>query len=1228
MRVVIDLQSAQGANRLEATGQNALAFTQAFAKLAGAREVLVVLSDGIYETVEPIRMALADSVPHDRIIVFPVPAAHSQSGRAVASEWTLRAAEKIREAFIADLRPDVVLILGLFEGLTDDLSVSIGSFERSAPTAVLLHELLSADEASTVLLDDATRKWYRRHIMFARVADRIMTVSSSMRTEAIERLQLDPQKVIALSHCPVAYPGSDCGAEDRDSLLARLGLSSRFVLVDAVHADAATLRGVRKRFAALPPALREGLTIAIAGDTTEVMGEHVVYLPGLSNGERQILSGWAAACVFKHGSELSRDANFMATLKAGAPVVLISETGAAVSGKSVAEPMCTDMAGFSSALESLLADGAERATLSMLALRRAQSLMWTDAAERAWAVCSELHEAHDAERVAPAHAPVRRPRMAYFSPLPPAQSGIADYSAVLLPELAFYYEIDVIVDTLECSADAVSTCFAIRDLEWFEAHAGEYDRVIYHIGNSPFHHYMLSAFDRYPGTVVLHDFYLGHLRMHPAGADPAYMRALYESHGFGAAADALRNPDAFWLYPTNLPLLTRAHGVLVHSEHAIDQARMWYGDHISKYIRRVRFLRAGVRPDRVSARARLGISENDFVVCSFGQVGPTKLSHVLLSAWAQSRLTSGQHCKLVFVGGSAGLYRDTMIRGIERCGSTYDVMMTGFAPAELYRDYLDAADLAVQLRTDSRGETSAAAFDCLAHEVPLIVNAHGSMSELPDDTVLRLVDNFDEAELTAALEQLWGDRSLCQQLTRSGSAYLALNHAPHAAAADFARAIEFFEEESGSARRARLIDSITKIRVETAVEDSDALSVARALDEALPDITVRTLFVDVSAVARVDLRTGVERVTRGILLELLKSPPAGWRVEPVYLSDGADKGFHYARRYVQRLLGLEVLELEDEPVRPLPGDILFGLDLYWPAYMAEEAYQQWRALGVSIQFVVYDILPVLQPHHFPDGFSENFEKWLRLITSVSDGLLCISQAVANEVAAWVNGHPAPRALPLQIKAFPLGADLQTSAPTRGVPDDAAQLLQTIASRPSVLMVGTVEPRKKHLDALAAMDRLWSRGTDVNLVIVGKQGWLTTDDAARLADHPERDKRFFWLSGVSDEFLDAIYKASTVLLAASSGEGFGLPLIEAAVHGVPVIARDLPVFREVAGDSATYFAGDDSALADALGKWLFDTNNGNRARLSRDIKLVTWEQSATALKRFMFEIRSRNGDVTR
>ena len=168
-------------------------------------------------------------------------------------------------------------------------------------------------------------------------------------------------------------------------------------------------------------------------------------------------------------------------------------------------------------------------------------------------------------------------------------------------------------------------------------------------------------------------------------------------------------------------------------------------------------------------------------------------------------------------------------------------------------------------------------------------------------------------------------------------------------------------------------------------------------------------------------------------------------------------------------------------------------------------------------------------------------------------------------------------------------------------------------RPSMLAVGTIEPRKGQTQLLDAMERLWAKGIDVNLVLVGKNGWKVETLVKRLRSHPELNHRLYWLEGISDEYLEKVYGSCSCLVAASLGEGFGLPLIEAAQKKLPILARDLPVFREVAGNFASYFHGTDPAdLSQAIETWLNRFASGEHVH-SEGMHWLTWKESAEALK---------------
>ncbi|NJD38569.1 MAG: glycosyltransferase [Geobacter sp.] len=806
----------------------------------------------------------------------------------------------------------------------------------------------------------------------------------------------------------------------------------------------------------------------------------------------------------------------------------------------------------------------------------------------------------------------RRLSLACVSPFPPLQSGISDYSAELVPELARYYDITLITDQPEITDPVLAAYFPVRSVAWFTEHGDRFERILYHIGNSHFHSHMFELLQVHPGTVVLHDAFLGGILNglgHAAGDPDAVLRTLYHGHGYAPLLAERREGREPVLdrYLCSLPMLCQACGVLVHSRFSRQLLRQQYGARFGSLVYQVPFMRlAQPLPGRAEARARLGIDAGVFLVCSFGFLGPTKLNHRLLSAWFSSALGRNPGCWLRLVGGDhQGDYSSHLQNLIRQAESPAAVAITGFIPAETYRDYLAAADVAVQLRENTKGETSAAVYDCLAAGLPLICNAHGSLAELPSDGVSMLPEAFEDRQLQELLEQLQSDPARGTSMAALASAWLQEHHHPALVGRSYHRAIE---QATAAAPRSHERHLQTEIPAAVLQEQSAALAASLAANQS--PCGMPQLLLDISAVARYDLKTGIERVVRSIMRELLEEPPAGYRVEPVCFNDQG--GYSYARQFTLQVFGLDATLLEDTPVQACSGDIFLGVDLILADLpKVADCLQHWHTRGVRINFVVYDLLPIQRPDCFPPQIEPAFCGWLDIVSRVADNLICISRAVADELEEQFRQEPPRRRLPLRIGHFHLGADIEASLPTTGLPPDAEQTLQTIAGAPAFLMVSTIEPRKGHTQALDAFELLWQQGIAVNLVIVGKPGWMTEQLIERLNSHPQQGRHLFCLYSVSDEMLALTYENCTCLLAPSEGEGFGLPLIEGAQHGLPLLVRDIPVFREVAGGYATYFTGTaPENLAEAIRRWL--QQPATERVSSSGMSWLTWRQSSRQL----------------
>ena len=844
----------------------------------------------------------------------------------------------------------------------------------------------------------------------------------------------------------------------------------------------------------------------------------------------------------------------------------------------------------------------------------------------------QLKHLLDPERKAPAPQQAnQRPRLAYVSPMPPAKTGIADYSAELLPVLAKYYQIDVIVE--QGSTPSSSSDYQLRAPDWLRNNVDSYSAVLYHFGNSPFHCYMAELLDEVPGIIVLHDFYLSGLiwsmenRQSFGGIK---MRELYYSHGYSALMDALEDEQKIAVrYPFNRSILERAQGVIVHSAVSFRLADQWYGEQACADWVQIPLLReladqSDKARSRALSRQALKLPEDAFVVCSFGLLGETKLNDRLIEAWQASNLASDTNCHLVFVGElGTDDYAQRLRKQLAALGNDSRISITGWADSATFEHFLAAADVAVQLRSLSRGETSAAVLDCMNHCLATIVNANGSMADLPEKGMLRLPDAFTNAQLVEALQVLRHDSHARTALGQHGRDVIEQQHTPEHCAGLYHAAIEQYSQRNRQFEE-DLQDKLAKLPIPVR-ETNEVLALAEQLLQGHANpLRPRQLLVDITGTHGVDRHSGIERVAKALTLALLKQPPAGVRVEPVYLSNlGGHWHYRYASAFTTKLLGLPDV-LVDRGMDYGPGDQLIALDLSGNTLVQASLsglYKRLQAGGVNCRMLVHDLLPVTRPELFPPQADQHFVEWLTHVARF-DGAVCVTNTVAGELRKWMQ-----QALPARVADFTFdyshhGADLSSSAPSKGLPADAHEFMATLALRPSVLMVGTLEPRKGHLQAIEAFTQLWESGVDVNLVIIGRAGWqqLPTDQQrsipqllARLGNHPEKGRRLFWFDGPSDEFLELIYSSVNGLLAASEDEGFGLPLIEAAQKGLPILARDIPVFREVAKDHACYFTADNpQQLASAVAGWL----NDGFVPPSTAMAWLTWQQSADNLQHLL------------
>jgi glycosyltransferase involved in cell wall biosynthesis len=399
-------------------------------------------------------------------------------------------------------------------------------------------------------------------------------------------------------------------------------------------------------------------------------------------------------------------------------------------------------------------------------------------------------------------------KVAYYSPLPPDRTGVADYSALLLPALEERLDVAVVRRRQSAPRDS--------------------DVAVYHVGNNPdFHGWIVDALRARPGVVVLHEFVLHHL---VAGLTLArkdvsgYLRALERDAGLVGRLLGLgvvdgcvpplwsTRPEAFPLAGEVLDL-AQEHALIVHSEHVRERARS------CGFRGPIVRISMPVWPAPAAQPARV---DGEPVVGSFGFLNANKRIPQLLEAFAIGRARHPR-ARLLLVGPEApGLHLEERI---DRLGLRAAVDRHGYVDEARFWSLLAACDVCVSLRWPTMGETSAGVIRMLSLAKPIVVSHADAFGELPDDVALKVAPDEREVEtLAASLLELIEDPARRRAMSEAARQFASREHDLARVADLYAAALE--QAAGGAAVTDEVLHEVAGAAAELGVDQTGELGAA------------------------------------------------------------------------------------------------------------------------------------------------------------------------------------------------------------------------------------------------------------------------------------------------------------------------------------------------------------------------------------------------------------------
>lgn len=691
-----------------------------------------------------------------------------------ASEFFSVYGQLVKE-YIAKNRIDVFYITSPFDGL---LPVYQKDWFAGTKVVATVYDIIPYLFKKQYLSDANALKQYMGFVEQLRWADKLLAISQSVKDDLVNTLHFDPQKIDCIwGAASPSFRVIDISQSDWDHMEQAFHIHPGFIMCTGGDDERKNIGGLIEAYAGVPGEVRHGHQLVIvcklSPDSVDKyrklaekyhVGNELVLTNFVSDEDLLKLYNMAYLVAFP-----SKYEGF------GLPVAEAFACGASVltSNNSSLVQIAGDAAylvdpfsieSISEGLAKALTDK-DIGRMKQKGLEQVKKFQWDQVAKSTIESIESLNSIKDIPTASSKN--LNKPKLAFFTPLPPKQSGISDYSVDIINEISAYFDIDVFIDDGYTSDCLLPANVNVLNHRAFDPSCYKY--IIYQYGNSEYHYYMSRYVRKYPGIVVLHDVNLhGSLANKFLNLDKnfeEYKIALLEDYPESKIVGYLKNLQ-FGNQSVNDKeiivngyIVNHAYKIIVHSNYAKETLLK---KNIGRNVKVIpHYAKINLLPDVRISKQQMDIDEDAILIMAFGYAQETKRTMPALQAFHRLlEKNRGGHVKLIFVGKLVSELEDKFYSYIKQNKLQNDVRVTGYVDLDTFKNYLNAADICLNLRYPYNGETSGSLMRILADGKCVVVNRIGSFDEIPDDACIKLpnvADMTDEEEvgaITSALEDL------------------------------------------------------------------------------------------------------------------------------------------------------------------------------------------------------------------------------------------------------------------------------------------------------------------------------------------------------------------------------------------------------------------------------------------------------------------------------------------
>ncbi len=770
---------------------------------------------------------------------------------------------------VSELLQKVFLLAGTFDVFhisgnpLEVFDLIISKYHKSFPSRVVwtLFDIIPYLFPNTYLQDPDVKNIYCSRLNTLVEADHIFAISESTRQDVIKHLGVYPEKITnvgagvdSIFLKPLNF---DQRMEWSSFLQQEFKISKKFVLYLGGGDIRKGISEVIKAFTNLSKLLSEEYQLVIAGKLLPVEKRHYSEI-GLKHGIRKslvftnfvsddvLVALYSLCSLFVYPSKYEGfGLPLLEAMTCGSPVIttnvsslpeVVGDAGICVEPGSVEQ--------LSKEMNRVLMDKELRFWMSRRSIEQAKKFTWENVATKVLNVYRELgpKQSLSFNSNRSCNSSEVKPKIAIFSPVNPIKSGISDYTEELLPHLAEYFQIDLYID----SNYQISSDFILKQCHWYNYHSFEqrakdesYFAVLYQLGNSSYHAYMIDSILKYGGIITLHDYALGglinwlstQLPIESPNRLDLFEELKYNYHK-ARAEDIFMKIKQGKIFPhellnagvsLNKKMFDRSVGMVVHSRWAREMAKKDfpdYPDHCLKYIPAgVPILPEPTEKEIKEIRQKLGIPEDTLVFAAFGIISIPKRVTSAIKAFA-TLAKKNSRVLLLFIGECQPGYIEP-IQLIHKLNLGEKVRFADHVNFNTLYEYMKACNVVLNLRYPTQGEVSASLLRAMSLGKPAIVSNGGSFTDFPDNAVMKVIYGpNDEEDITEKIALLAHNAELRHRVGERGRSYILERHSLTMASKQY---VEFIFQlvQRRSAHLKLVADLAAKELVNIGISDHD-----------------------------------------------------------------------------------------------------------------------------------------------------------------------------------------------------------------------------------------------------------------------------------------------------------------------------------------------------------------------------------------------------------------------